>query len=540
LALPAEALPNGNRAELRAFSGADGKLLWKRALAPPINQEHVPLPVAADIDGDGKPEVVALDYVEKPASGNRTEIFARLIVLGGTDGAPKSQPWETKVDRSSIPYRYNNPEFLNRPVAVPLAGGPNEPAAIALGFWGSQGEAVVLQHGREEIARFPLRHRERDDGPRSGRWWGRLWNLDVDADGCDELLVVCDQKVRAIRPFSGESAAEAPVWEWSIPAGSDHTTEDEPGISPKGRMADVFDAEIIALLPAAEELPATVAVRYQNRVYGLSAADGSLLWSSAEGSVQAGPQRAPPTMFVLPSGDGPAPHVISTFPDEVTVCRRAIAAASDTLPIPDRAVTSTTALAEDPRLLRPLPWASNLQDVAEIAQLFAWAAMFSVVVIVLPGGLLWRMVKKRRWSLRTMLLLPVVIAIVITVLRTDLPGTPRDWNTAYVKLVYALIILPAVAIAAELIYSVYSGRWRRLACWITASVLFALLAASLTVIVPSQGSIDLGERYAWDGWYLIWFPGAYVTGILVIAERALGTAYRSARQMSGGRPAPDR
>jgi hypothetical protein len=121
-----------------------------------------------------------------------------------------------------------------------------------------------------------------------------------------------------------------------------------------------------------------------------------------------------------------------------------------------------------------------------------------------------------------------------------LPGAPRDWNTAYVKLVYALIILPAVAIAAELIYSVYSGRWRRLACWITASVLFALLAATLTVIVPSQGSIDLGERYAWDGWYLIWFPGAYVTGILVIAERALGTAYRSARQLSGGRSAPDR
>lgn len=126
--------------------------------------------------------------------------------------------------------------------------------------------------------------------------------------------------------------------------------------------------------------------------------------------------------------------MVSQFPNEVAACQRAILKDGDSAYRVARAEPRLAGLGDDPRLVRPLPWAEEMyrrhgEEWIRAIAVFGYGILLAAVVIALPGGLVWRMVRRRRWGLRTMLLLPVVVAIVVTVLTADLPLVPRHIHT---------------------------------------------------------------------------------------------------------------
>jgi hypothetical protein len=69
-------------------------------------------------------------------------------------------------------------------------------------------------------------------------------------------------------------------------------------------------------------------------------------------------------------------------------------------------------------------------------------------------------------------------------------------------------------------------RWRLVAGWLAATVLATGLTASVVLAVAQTQGMGLqpGERYAWDGWYWVWFFGAYqMCWLLTLALPVVGT-----------------
>ncbi len=515
LLLPADATPQGDRLELRALSGVDGKVLWKRTLAPPINKyrllEDSPVAVTGDLDGDGKPEVIVLEYFEKEAPNRRDRYHARLLVLDGADGKPKWPPWETKAEPlSRLIGASADAKLRNRPAPLLLTRGQNKPRAIAVGLWGSPGEAVVLEADGRLITRFALSGPKQPRGQRRNTWTGRLWNLDLNGDGSDELLLISDGKVQAIQP-----GVETPLWQWIAPASPDRA---ELFVTEEGYSVPAFDAEILDVAPAAEDRPPVVAVRRENAVYGLSATSGRELWSCEEGRYRIGQGWMIPKITLLTGADRrEPPRVVSEFPNEVTVCRQAILTGANPPYALARAAPRIADPGDDPRLVRPLAWAGEMDkdNWMDLIPMILWGTLLLAVLIALPGGIVWRMVRRRRWSLRTMLFLPVVVAIVVTVLAADLPLVDRELSSLSGKLSLMMMVLPGVVFAALVIHGAYRKRWHRVLGWLAASGAVAVLLAGIILIGDHVGRpTDLAERYTFDGWYLIWFWGAYATGVV--------------------------
>jgi hypothetical protein len=141
-----------------------------------------------------------------------------------------------------------------------------------------------------------------------------------------------------------------------------------------------------------------------------------------------------------------------------------------------------------------------------------------VVLVVLPGSTLLRLIRHRRWTMRTMLLLPVLLALAITVLTVDLPFTSRHMRTGDGRLFWMLVTAPKVALLALLIHCTYRREWRRLVRWLVILVGVTMLMGGFLLIAEnSHRPLDASEHYAWDGWYLLWLMGAYLTGVLTIA-----------------------
>jgi hypothetical protein len=69
------------------------------------------------------------------------------------------------------------------------------------------------------------------------------------------------------------------------------------------------------------------------------------------------------------------------------------------------------ASAPDRRWQRDLPWARNVHSWGREFQFIGWSLAFSTFLVVLPGGYLGLLIWKRRFTLATLLWLPVVAGL---------------------------------------------------------------------------------------------------------------------------------
>ena len=249
-------IPQGgppNSMQLAAFSGADGKRLWTGAPAIycplPQNNGDIDLPVAADLDGKGQPDVLFVRPM--PPDNNSAGAPCELVAVSGKTGRVK---WTWQWHNVGVP--------LLPPLAVAF-DGPG-PRSVCLqvtevlprkgGGTVFQPELIVLNHDGTLRRRIELASSAGSD-PHS--FWRKA---DLRGDGKEELLLYDSTYVKT---FGGDGPES--IWQWAV---------QDPS------------AKLLEILPSRKSAPATIAVWANKSVYGVSGLDGRLAW---RGEMTSGP-----------------------------------------------------------------------------------------------------------------------------------------------------------------------------------------------------------------------------------------------------------
>jgi hypothetical protein len=146
---------------------------------------------------------------------------------------------------------------------------------------------------------------------------------------------------------------------------------------------------------------------------------------------------------------------------------------------------------------------------------FALMALFSAVLVFAPAMYVGSLIRWRTWSLRTFFLAPALVGAALVVLSMPLPeasGLDRAWISRFFM---GMFVLPAVLLVYGAIQTLRRRRWRRLLVWSLATV---LMTAALMVLLVSLDRARNSDAlsYSWEGWYWLWFLGAYLTGWLLL------------------------
>jgi hypothetical protein len=165
-----------------------------------------------------------------------------------------------------------------------------------------------------------------------------------------------------------------------------------------------------------------------------------------------------------------------------------------------------------------------------MAGILLFMGAYTLTVVVLPGWLLLRAVRRRRFSLRELLTLVAAIAFAFTCfklftrVREAIPQAPP-----LAHLMMAVAGLPGLAFIASLATWTLRRQWRRIGLLLLASFTIALAIAGVLLWFDNQ-QMDASERYMADQWYLVWFPGAYLAGLIVLAIGVFRPLMRTIRR----------
>ena len=136
-----------------------------------------------------------------------------------------------------------------------------------------------------------------------------------------------------------------------------------------------------------------------------------------------------------------------TGPDGTTVCHAAMPATAEGAYSPAQGVPARFAVpGDDPRWRRPLPWVGPVEPYAHPLVLLALGATMTNLCV--PVAILWLATRRRFWSMRLLLALPVVVAILLTSFRAmstlilDRPEmiVPRWWGVLFGVVVVPLVV----------------------------------------------------------------------------------------------------
>jgi hypothetical protein len=280
--------------------------------------------------------------------------------------------------------------------------------------------------------------------------------------------------------------------------------------------------------PASPGLPATVVL---NPSLGLDGATGRPIWSG--GSARS---------ILRASDDKSLPRVL-TGPDGTTVCRVAMATSAEGLARSARGMPAKpVALRDDPRWERPLPWVGPVEPYANPLVQVAMAA--TLINVCLPLAILWLATRRRFWSVRLLLALPVVVAILLTgysALIALIPDNPQPteppwWGIPLGVAMVSMSGLPIVVYVAVLGSALVRGRWRRLVFLVSGAVLAAVVIGAI-LLRSDMFRMPAIEHYNWSGWHQVLLWGVYAVGVLVLLARPARGVARFVWRRARRRPA---
>ncbi len=412
--------------ELKAVSLRDGRLLWSHRLDFKNTFQNNPLFAVADLDGDHQPEVVV---TEQPAAGE-LEAFA-VKVLEGRDG--------------TVRWTWNGGAPANPSIRVygwlclaNLDGDGSR--SVCLNFNDPKGQSRILVFDKKG------QERARRDLPPGVNSY--LKAADVNGDGRDELLI---QDFEYLRIWTHDLKD---LWTW-----------------PKNHN------QYAEVLPASPGQPSTILVP---PAVGLEGSDGHPRWAGQA------PQNIFWTIFqtnLLDPGD-PAhlPRFLMTGLG-ATVCRSALPTTPTGAYAPAQGTPVPPGRARnDPRWTRSLPWtlALNTEAAATALPAVIGLALFNVV---LPLGLLRLAARRRPWTLRLLMTLPIAAAVPLTAfvaLEPLIPTLPAPFpsSTRVLFTLGSLVGIPIVTLAAFIGWSAIGRRWNKLALLAGLTVLASLATAA--------------------------------------------------------------
>jgi hypothetical protein len=363
----------------------------------------------------------------------------------------------------------------------------------------------------------------------SSNWGCRIWTGDVDRDGADELVLDGRDGIVCLRP----SKLDDPVWKIE--------TENAE------RRSDPRDAPRLIGVHRSADSQAIVLLRRHgagdNSLEGIDIRNGKQLWRCQGPTPQS--QYGPLRVDTLMPLSQQALPVVFFHHGDVALTRRATRAGG-TIPASSVLMVEnvpSSPEAVDPRLLRQLPWQSSVEDLLETARRFRIVgSLYAMTLLLLPCGVVIGCIRRKRWSLRTMALLPVVIGLFIVALGVDGPEAIK-LNTMQ-KFYLGFAFLPLIPLVVSFTAWALTRRWKTLAYWAASVAVISFLVASYSLLVAAaEGGDPLpGERYSWDGWYLVGVLGLYLTGWGILFSfpstlRAFAKSVRSALYQAQGQAA---
>ncbi len=515
--------------ELRALNGVNGSILWRRRLATPANDSdaflNLSTPLAADLNRDSVPEVLLLEYIRRDAmtdqllpaeeanaqadAQDQAARHAHLTALANNG----RQKWQVQIPVDDQCGRAGPDPARQAVKPMPQVIHTRDGATlVCLGLWGwsEPGKIVVFDGSGRQLA-----HRE------VASTHFRPVIHDVNGDGGDDILVISENKLLAMDP----AAQLAVTWEWPLPLNSFPIPEPRiVGVLPRVRSDKVDSGEAAN----AVRTPAVV-VQAGSMLYGISGRTGKPVWHWT------GPQPHSQTGFAYPGSasllPGPAPSpacAVFGFGDQLLACVEASAldAGSDAsraartralgLHKQARAAAIPAGAARsDPRLLRSV----MSFDAAIPRQQMASGLLMSLLVVVVPGWMTLRMIRRRTWGMGTVLAVPLLAALVLTALLVPLPLVDvrpmfPEYDRTTQRLLAALNFAPVVVLFLALLRLAVRRRWRHLLAWcafaVAAAVGFAYIHRSQ---YPPLGP---GERYTISVWQLPWETGFYLASWVYI------------------------
>ncbi len=420
--------------ELRAYSGRDGKLLWRRPGFFTVAEGNwgnksrslglIPAPAVCYPNGDSIPLVLITDQEVGRLEGNWAwagkgkppGLRAAVFALDGKSGKEK---WSWRGEGVS-PNLNNGPLEsagtwkIASPQIVRTAAGP---AIVVSAFdellqsyldpksrtpipTGKSGAQIVVLNTRGEVLE---KTDVADPAPQPGVFnqstRPQIWAGDLMGEGQDALVWCDGRRVRAKRP-----AAKSILWETELPAAMNY---------------------ICAIEPTGEAFPATIAVESSNGMMGLSGPTGKIRWRCDADHIEC------KASSVLASDDLQGlPRIWSIGPGTERTSYMALPTDDhgDYL-LPKPAPRQYDGSLADRRLLWPLPWAhwEGEQDWGDV-----WIA-YAIGILAAASIIGWWPGKLRRacWLAGLSLLPWLTIEIVRLVLDACQmgPGEHFDWST---------------------------------------------------------------------------------------------------------------
>jgi hypothetical protein len=522
------------------FSGRDGRVVRDIPLAqsepmwpgsaygvPPLD---IPLLHFGDLDGDGSLDAV---FVHSPARGgtlslgsSQRDIEVKAVSLGRGETLWSRRFPIPNSGRHQLLLEVGDLDGDRRAevlVASAIAGEERDRAVSELNafdgpdgrvLWAWRGrpthsedllelclvrvdgrrKAPCLAVGHSEACRrlFMLDTRGRETAERELPLPAvcTLETADLDGDGSDELLLTSKEGLRVLGPDLKETGLQQPLTDpegwWYLPAASGR-----PG------------ALILPPVPVA----AGSGANHQPARFLLDRGD------------EAGARRPLWTVGTLDS----------------TVCRFALPVLSTGRSAPPRGTPVPSGLArDDPRWARPLPWIQPIRHTFGPRSFLA-AIGLALVNVIVPIGILRLAARRRPWSLRLLMAMPVAAALPLSVFQARESLLPDQIGTlpASARPVFALATLaglPIVLYAGMAVASLFRRRWRHLVA------LLALTIVASTVVGVAWLRLDgrtmpAIEHYDRTNGYLIAVPGAYAVGILLLMAWILRGPYRWIRRI---------
>ncbi len=226
-----------------------------------------------------------------------------------------------------------------------------------------------------------------------------------------------------------------------------------------------------------------------------------------------------PSTQVLLSATTFDPHVLFNT-DRLAICRTANVDGAFTVAANIEPVKST--IIQDPRLVRHLERVDQhaLMSDQGIAIEYSGYGLRALLIIVLPLWQIWSMLRTKKWSIGSMLLLMFLLSISIACLispRLDFNSNRNIYSSPILALQMAIIASPVVVFVAWLLTNAYHRNSRSLFIWTG----FILLATAIMILADIglaslSSSWEPGETISFEGSQLLLLDGFVVVGYLFI------------------------
>jgi hypothetical protein len=479
--VPRELQPGQSEFDLDVVSLRDGAIRWSHMIP---YDGFVNEPPSCEI-GRGAEGVPATVFVTRlPATPDSTE-----LIVDGLDGRDGNVlwTWRTGVGKGDGKYY-----------------GGLDP--IGLDGKGKDSVCVTYSNLRRECGLVLLDARGRERGRRaippelvSTQQFLPISDLmmDLDGDGRDEIVVWYDNRVHAWSRDFKEL--------WSLPA-------------PRGWP-------ITRYLPSAAGRPCTLVLSETRAVDGMS---GRARW------IHKRDETAPAGLTLLDPGDGARRPLLITSRSSPTTCRYALPATPGGDYAPPGGDRVPPGLAsQDPRWTRPLPWTEPLVRTIGLKRGLAMVAL-ALVNVAVPLGVLWLAGRRRPWTLRVLMALPVAAAAPLAVFQAIEPLLPVEIAARPVSSKVAFVLatlagVPIVTYGAAVLSGAARLRWKALA-WVVGLSLAASAIIAAAWLWSDRRSMPAIEHYDRSNAYLAVLLGAYAVGILIPVWWVVRATYRILRR----------